>query len=100
MNINLTRKQVRILIKNALMVEIPKYQKAHPEAKGFTMPELLGYLWAYPFHLLYLEYGSNQEVAAHEMGRLLSLTAKELGMRSVKEDRRGKKNAITRHFFV
>ena len=66
---------------------------------SYTLPELLGSVWpdeCMPFFEL---YDRNTRVAGSEMGKLLFRVCTRLSIVPKKEDRRGKKDAITRYFF-
>ena len=63
----------------------------------FILPELLGSDWPDECKPFYTMYG-NEKTAGCEMGKLLGKVGRVLGLKMQKEDRRGKKDAITRYF--
>lgn len=97
--IEMNRDMVRYQVRRSLKLEIIEYRADHPECGSFIMPDLLGTQWGRAYLPFYELYEENNKTARQEMGKLLSDVAKDMGLRSVKENRFGKKDAITRYFF-
>jgi len=98
MLLDLDRNVIRNLTAAFLEAAIRQF-KPRTGKDDFTMPDLLGTSWpaeCLPFYQLYNGRGG---VAGHEMGKLLKVVADRLGLHSQKEDRFGKKAAITRYFY-
>ena len=66
---------------------------------SFTVPELLGFPWPEETKPFYSLYGT-EKVAGAEMGKLVKRVCGKIGLVSKGEGRRGKDNAITRHYFT
>lgn len=91
----LSREAVRELMAGYLT---RKLMLAKKRMSSVTLPELLGFPWPVecaPFYDMY----DDEQTAGREMGKLLSRTARELGIESKTEDRRGRRDAITRYYF-
>jgi hypothetical protein len=94
-NVNLDKKVVHNLTEGLIMKKIHEMQG---KKDSFTVPELLGFPWpkdTLPFYSLY----GTERVAGAEMGKLVKRVCVSMGLTSKAEDRRGKENAITRHYF-
>lgn len=94
--ITLDKNMVRLLTEKSLRLAITEFKET---GKGsFVLPDLIGSRWDLeymPFYDLY----ANDKVAGQEMGKLLSKIAADLKLTNRKENKRGKKDAITRYFF-
>jgi hypothetical protein len=65
--------------------------------KDFTLPELIGSQWpseCAPFRTLY----KSNRVAGCELGKILGNVGRKLGLQVKRENKYGKKDAITRYF--
>ena len=98
LKIELDRKQIRLFTLKCLMLEVLQFPKKNPAKGSFILSDLLGNHWAEEFKPFWELYGT-EKVRGQEMGKLLSKVAKELSLRNIKENRFGKKDAITRYFF-
>ena len=65
---------------------------------SFTTPELLGYPWPAETELFTSLY-ETEKTAGEQMGKLVKKVCESMGLISEGECRRGKENAITRHYF-
>ena len=96
LQLELSKKVVVELTRGYLTMKVTGLRGVKP---SLTTPELLGHPWCeelQPFYLLY----NNHHTAGQQMGKLLhKVCVDDLGMSEAKEDRRGKKAAITRYFF-
>lgn len=101
MDVTLTRDEVRGLTKNSVKAAVFDFGKRNPDKGSFVLSDLpdLGTYWGPMYVPFFKLYGESRKVAAQEMGKILSLVADEMGLRRVKENRFGKKDAITRYFF-
>lgn len=93
--VNLDRRVVHSLTEGLVMKRIHELRGLKD---SFTVPELLGFPWpreTVPFYTLY----GTEKVAGTEMGKLVKRVCASMGLTSKAEDRRGKENAITRHYF-
>jgi len=91
---------IRELTLAYLTYMLRRYRQRHPGKISVILSDVAGSSWDAPLMPFYNLYGGRGRVAGAEMGKLFSKAAKELGMDSRKEDRFGKKDAITRYFFV
>lgn len=96
--IKIDREQIRLMTRNCLKLAVIEYRDHNPDRGSFILPDVLGSNWTEEFMPFYSLYGVDR-VAGQEMGKLLSVVAKDLGLRNTKENRFGKKDAITRYFF-
>ena len=95
-----TRTQIRNLTEHSLLLRVLKFQANNPQKGSFILSDVLGTSWDDEFIPFYNLYDQNGPIAGQEMGKLLSKVAKRLQLRSTKENRFGKVNAITRYFFT
>lgn len=87
---------IRLLTEKSLKLAVREYKDS---GKGsFVLPELIGSNWGVEYMPFYHLYG-NDKVAGQEMGKLLSKVADEFKLDRRPENKRGKKDAITRYFF-
>ena len=92
--ITTTSEVIRSLTENYLVGRV--IQARANGVKNFTMPELIGSKWPdelIPFCNLY----KSERTAGCELGKLLGRVGSRLGLSSKREDRRGRKDAITRY---
>ena len=99
LKIEVDRERIRILTKRSLKLDVIEYRANHPEKDSAIISDILGSSWGDAYMPFYQMYGENGKVAGQEMGRLLSQVAKDLGLKSIKVNRFGKRDAITRYFF-
>lgn len=90
---------IRTLTYKAVKASIYDFERMGRGSFVITDLPGLGARWDSQFVPFYNLYNQNGKVAGQEMGKILSSVAKELGLRSVKENKRGKRDAITRYFF-
>jgi len=93
--VNLDKKVIHKLTEGLIMKLV---HEQRGKKASFTTPELLGFPWpdeTKPFYLLY----TTEKIAGVEMGKLVKRVCSSMGLVSKGEDRRGKTNAITRHYF-
>jgi hypothetical protein len=86
---------IRSLTEAFLIKKVVERRAAGPSS--FTLPDLIGTNWppeCTPFYGLY----NNDRTAGCEMGKLLGNVGRKLGLKMVREDKYGKKEAITRYF--
>jgi len=79
-------------------VEAKIHERRRKGLGSFILPDLVGSVWPPELGLFYDLYGK-EKVAAAELGKILVKVARDVGLVSKTEDRRGKKDAITRHYF-
>lgn len=91
--------EIRALTANSLRLEILKFKTNRPAQGSFIISDLIGTIWSTEYMPFYRLYGGNGKVAGQEMGKLLSRVAREMGLRSIKENRFEKRDAITRYLF-
>ena len=90
---------VRSLTGFFLKAKVEEFQKTKPQNGSFILSDILGSKWPDECLPFYEMYGFRDKVAGAEMGKVLSKVAKGLGLKSQKEKRFGKVDAITRYFF-
>jgi hypothetical protein len=95
----INRENLRVLTKNSLMLRVLRFERNNKDKGSFILTDIAGTIWDQDFIPFFEMYEKNGRVAGQEMGKLLAAVAKELGLKSQKENRFGKKNAITRYFF-
>jgi len=95
----LNKNEIRLLTKGTLKAKVTEFKKNNPHLSGFILSDIAETVWPPEFVPFYKLYGENRKVAAQEMGKLLSVVAKELNLRSHKESRFGRTDSITRYSF-
>jgi len=91
------RDTVRKLTKNSLKLQVIEIQRKKIIG-SFIMSDLLGKDWSGEYEPFYKLYEKNNSIAGQEMGKLLAQVCRELKLKSQKELRFGKKDAITRYY--
>ena len=97
--LTLDKDTVRLLTKGNLKLAVLEFGKNNPGKGSFILSDVIGTRWDAQFVPFYTLYNENGKVAGQEMGKLLSRVGDELGLKAVKENRFGKKDAINRYFF-
>ena len=97
--ITISRDRVRLLTKKALKLAVLEFREANRDKGSFLLTDILTSHWDTPFQPFYEVYEENGKVAGQEMGKLLGVVASEMGLKSLKESKYGKEEAITRYFF-
>jgi hypothetical protein len=86
---------IRSLTESYLIKKVTERRAAGPSS--FTLPDLIGSDWPAECKPFYGLYG-NDKTAGCEMGKLLGQVGRKLGLHMKREDKYGKKDAITRYF--
>lgn len=92
------RNHIIALTESYLKLKIREYEET---GKGsFILSDLIRTNWDYPLVPFYEMYGKNQKTAGTQMGKLLKKVAIEMGLAHKRENRFGRKDAITRYFYI
>jgi len=92
------KKMVRKFTRAVLMLKVMEVQR-RGVLGSFILSDLLGEKWSSEYEPFYQLY-NKKSIAGQEMGKLLASVCGELNLRGQKENRYGKRDAITRYFFA